>query len=443
MEKDHDTVPLTPDPEPARRTFLRRFLVQVVLLVAVFAAAGFTSMYLRTEALLEERSLAEARSTVDLIIAVRQWNTDYGGVWVVKRPGVETNPFLRKIGIKADLKTTDGRVLTLRNHAIMTAEIGDLLTDRLGLTLRLTGLRPLDPENVPSGWERTSLLAMEKGAREVWTADRAGPSPVLRYMRPLITRQSCLECHAQQGFKVGDIQGALSVTVPLTEEREALTVNAIWLVSSGVASVLLLLGLMYLLVRQMAIRLETAEASLVRMATIDELTSVWNRRHTLERLRAEIERARRTGGSLSVIMIDIDQFKRVNDLFGHASGDRVLAEVAGRVRRNLRPYDVIGRIGGEEFLVLAVEADLDDAAALAERIRAAVAEGPINYGGVSLEMTLSAGVSIVDPGEPDALDRALARADGALYESKANGRDRVTTRGMPLEGADEDETRPH
>ena len=442
MQKERNTVPSAPVLEPSRRTFLRRFLVQVVSLVAAFGAAGFTAMYLRTQFLLEERSLAQARSTVDLIVAVRQWNTDYGGAWVVKTPGVETNPFLRKVGVNADMTTTDGRVLTLRNHAIMTVEIGDLLAGRGGVTLRLTGLRPLDPENAPSAWERSALLAFEKGAREQWTADRVGASSVLRYMRPLSTRTGCLTCHAQQGFKVGDIQGAISVTAPLAAERNALAVNAIWLVSSGVATVLLLLGLMYLLVRKMAIRLETAESTLMRMAMTDELTSVWNQRHTLERLRVEIERARRTGMKLSVVMTDIDRFKAVNDRFGHASGDRVLIEVARRMSRTLRPYDVIGRVGGEEFLVLAPEADLDAGARLAERIRAAVAEGPIEHAGVSLNVTLSAGVSIIDPDEPDALDRALARADGALYESKANGRNRVTTRGMVMHEATREETSP-
>ena len=189
-------------------------------------------------------------------------------------------------------------------------------------------------------------------------------------MRPLSTRTGCLTCHAQQGFKVGDIQGAISVTAPLAAQRNALAIDAIWLVSSGVATVLLLLGLMSF-VRQMAIRMETAESTLMRMATTDELTSVWNLRHTLERLRVEIERARRTGSEFSVVMTDVDRFKAVNNRFGHASGNRVYIEVARRMSRTLRPYDVIGRVGGEEFLVLAPEADLDDGARLAERLRAA------------------------------------------------------------------------
>ena len=196
MQKERNTVPSAPVPEPARRTFLRRFLAQVVLLVAVFAVAGITAMYLRTQFLLEEGSLAQARSTADLVVAVREWNTEYGGAWVVKTPGVETNPFLRKIGVNADITATDGRVLTLRNHAVMTVEISDLFTGRGGMTLRLTGLRPLDPKNAPSAWERSALLAFEKGAREQWTADRGGAS-ALRYMRPLLTQTSCLTCHAQ------------------------------------------------------------------------------------------------------------------------------------------------------------------------------------------------------------------------------------------------------
>jgi diguanylate cyclase (GGDEF)-like protein len=416
----------TLEPGPARRTHLRGFLLQMAVVLAVFSAAALTAMFLRTQALLKDDVLAQSRSYVDPINAAREWNMNYGGAWVDKSTGAMTNPLLLKAGVTADIRTTEGRVLTLRNHAIMTDEIGGLLAGRGGVSLRLTGLRPLNPQNAPTAWERSSLIAFGRGVKERWTAEYDGPAPVFRYMRPLKTLPECLTCHKGQGFRVNDVHGALSVAVPLTAEVQTLRVNIIWLVTGGTASVALLLGVLYLVVGRMAGRLERAEASLMRLATTDSLTAVWNRRHTLEGLRKEVERAHRGNRSLAVVMADIDDVKRINDQFGHAAGDHVLAEIASRMSRTLRPYDILGRIGGEEFLVVAPEADLDGACALAERIRRAVSGRGIEYQSTVLGVSVSAGVTVVDPVEPEALDRALARADNALYESKRGGRDMVT-----------------
>lgn len=160
-------------------------------------------------------------------------------------------------------------------------------------------------------------------------------------------------------------------------------------------------------------------------ATTDPLTNVPNRAAFVERARRELERASRTGETLAVAMIDVDRFKSFNDRFGHQTGDRVLSAVAQAIQRSIRGSDLVGRYGGEEFVLLLVDAEERSAVAAVERVRAAIsAIGPPR---VPERVTVSAGV-IVHHGRFDraSLTGLVAAADAALYESKKAGRDRTT-----------------
>lgn len=170
-------------------------------------------------------------------------------------------------------------------------------------------------------------------------------------------------------------------------------------------------------------------ADLRRMLTRDHLTGVSNRAHFFEAAERELVRARRIAASLAVIVLDVDHFKRVNDGHGHAAGDAVLREVARRCEAELRPEDVFARIGGEEFVALVPGATLGDATVVAERLRLALAREPIDVGDVRMPVTASFGCSALD-GDPGAtLAALLESADGALYQAKRDGRNRVSTSG--------------
>ncbi len=163
----------------------------------------------------------------------------------------------------------------------------------------------------------------------------------------------------------------------------------------------------------------------------DSLTGVYNRRYIDRRLQEEVARARRQDYRLSCMYIDIDHFKRVNDSVGHQGGDEVLREVASRIKNELRLSDALGRFGGEEFVVLLIDADLDSAAQVAERIRANVAGLPIELpAGARLQVSVSVGVACLGPVAADcAIDvvahELIAHADAALYQAKGNGRNQV------------------
>ncbi|MFH1807122.1 MAG: diguanylate cyclase [Pseudomonadota bacterium] len=169
-------------------------------------------------------------------------------------------------------------------------------------------------------------------------------------------------------------------------------------------------------------KLLDAQEKLREQATHDTLTGIWNRGAIFATLEAELERAVRQQTPCSIVMIDLDHFKNVNDTHGHPIGDQVLVEAARRIRGSLRPYDVLGRYGGEEFLVVAPGCDQRSAGELAERIRSQFCATPIATSGPTLPLTLSAGVVALEAGERVELNRWLATADQALYQAKSNGR---------------------
>jgi diguanylate cyclase (GGDEF)-like protein/PAS domain S-box-containing protein len=172
------------------------------------------------------------------------------------------------------------------------------------------------------------------------------------------------------------------------------------------------------------------EERLRELAMQDELTGLYNRRHFLELAEAEVARVRRTGAPLSVAMLDIDHFKRVNDFFGHPAGDHVLRELARAMRETLRGSDVPARFGGEEFAVLLVDTTLEGALAVTERLRERVGRGEVALGhGRVARVTVSAGVAELGPTER--LESLLERVDQALYRAKAEGRDRIMSSAPP------------
>ena len=173
----------------------------------------------------------------------------------------------------------------------------------------------------------------------------------------------------------------------------------------------------------------TRERELERLAYYDELTGLPNRRSVLRQLEALLSRARRHGHALAVLMVDADHFKDVNDRHGHAAGDAALRFLAGGLRERLRAEDVIGRFGGEEFVIGLPDAGALGAAGVAEDVRAAVARRPITIAGEELALTVSVGWAAW---ADEDLGQLIARADGALYEAKAAGRNCV--RPPALEG---------
>jgi len=166
------------------------------------------------------------------------------------------------------------------------------------------------------------------------------------------------------------------------------------------------------------------EKDLRHLAQTDDLTGLNNRRWFFELAEQELRHTRRMGNPLGLCMLDIDHFKAVNDLYGHAAGDQVLKIVANLCRQELRASDIIGRFGGEEFVIALPDSDLDATCTTAERLRTRLAQFQLPGIFKGLSLTMTAGVTQISPAEAS-LEPALLRADHALYTGKSNGRNTV------------------
>ncbi len=172
---------------------------------------------------------------------------------------------------------------------------------------------------------------------------------------------------------------------------------------------------------RLTFELEKARAQLHYLATHDSLTTAYNRSYFLSRFEEEKQRAQKTDTALSVMMIDVDDFKSINDYYGHIGGDIALAAIAREIQGLLCPDDIFARYGGEEFIILLPETTLRQACEIAERIRSAIAATRISVQDETISVTVSIGISCVERGS---FSHMIDRADAALYEAKRNGRNR-------------------
>jgi diguanylate cyclase (GGDEF)-like protein len=185
---------------------------------------------------------------------------------------------------------------------------------------------------------------------------------------------------------------------------------------------------------QVSIALENARlfSEIQRLVVTDDLTQLYNRRGILEVSKYEFDRAKRYNRPLSVLLVDVDHFKSINDLYGHPSGDLVLYELGKILKSQIRSVDKIGRLGGEEFVILLPETSINFACQVAERLRLVVEkaglQAPPNE--QSIHVTLSIGVAALTPDDPD-LYALIGAADQAMYRAKDSGRNRVLVSERP------------
>ncbi|MBE0625571.1 MAG: PAS domain S-box protein [Burkholderiales bacterium] len=182
-----------------------------------FAAWSYWQLYTATV----EIARASAYESLSKDLVYRRWATLHGGVYVPVTPETPPNPDLADVP-ERDISTPSGKKLTLINPAYMTRQVHQLAKKDFGSRGHITSLKPIRPENVPDEWEKHALQAFERGAKEVSSLEPIGDQTYMRFMRPLFAEAGCLKCHAKQGYKIGDIRGGLSVSVPWSDYRQAL-----------------------------------------------------------------------------------------------------------------------------------------------------------------------------------------------------------------------------
>ncbi len=408
------------------RKIFRTFIVSLISSILLCFFGVFLGIAIRSNALIRETLLAQARSQLNGIVLTRQWNADYGGVFAEKKPGTESNRFLHD----PDITTIDGRIYTKKNPALMTREIS-IYAERDGLfKFHMTGLHPLNPENEPDEYERRSLASFGQGALETHTTEKLKGGSVFRYMAPLEAEESCLQCHAEQGYKVGDILGGISVSFSVSKIERAMRINLIVILVLALvigASLLAIILYFFNILRRKLIRIQE---ELRKAAITDALTNLHNRRYVLSRFEEEFVKAKRLDGQLCCSILDIDDFKTINDSYGHLVGDAVIREIGNILRESIRLYDVTGRYGGEEFIILFPGIGIENAFVICDRIRmqiekrVAQAVPEIHFG---TSVTVSFGIS-ANMHSDARIEDMLQRADEALYAAKSSGKNRCGIR---------------
>jgi len=396
----------------------KRYILIIVLLwiVSIFVSLSWNLVQIKKSAEIEHLKTAEA--FVQQVLITRAWNASHAGIYLRVSDTLQPNPFLQVSN--RDIVATGGLQLTLVNPAFMTRMISELANEQGDVKFHMTSLKPINPQNKPSVWERAGLLAFENNqTQEYYDAGKVNGVKSFSYMAPLVTNKSCLQCHEKQGYKEGDIRGGVSVTFPITQKNNgALIISHLLMLCAGV---LVLAGF--------GNRIVKLTDSLKKQSNIDGLTQIANRRFFDQTLHREWLRSRRLKSPLSLIMCDIDYFKLYNDTYGHQEGDKCLKKVAQALQDVAkRPTDLAARYGGEEFVIILPETPSEGATVVAEQVREAVESLKIQHSSSDIAeyVTISLGIATRTLTQVSAENELIENADKALYASKENGRNIFT-----------------
>lgn len=194
---------------------IKRYVLILGSAWTLLVITSFAWTYTQQKNTILEIARSEARIAFQKDSLYRKWGAKHGGVYVPVTPQTQPNPYLPK-SLERDITTPSGKMLTLVNPAYMTRQVFELAAEGEDIVRgHITSLTPIRPENAPDAWERTALSEFEKGVKEVSEATVIDGQSYLRLMRPFVTEQPCMKCHADQGYKVGEIRGGISVSIPL------------------------------------------------------------------------------------------------------------------------------------------------------------------------------------------------------------------------------------
>lgn len=311
------------------------------------------------------------------------------------------------------------------------------MVDRI--ELRLISTNPDHQRNFASPDEAEAVKAFRWGAEEFFLRRQDGKSTRFLYMVPVRTSPGCGECHPGQRNIADRIAGAVSASFDITAmERKILfqgflTTMAILAATAGSLALLL-----HILRVQKAV--PKAYDAIKTLSTIDQPTRLLNRRNFFKRAQAEWERLVKERLAGSMVIVDIDHFKRINHKYGYPAGDEVLKQVADILREHTRKSDIVGRYGGEEFVLLLPETNIAQARRLAEKLREMLATSTLTLpNSHPVRLTASIGVAGLvlskSPGERQTLDGWFACADEAVHEATRNGGDQVAVHQSAETGA--------
>lgn len=282
----------------------RTFFVSMILVILLFVSALFTGIYINSYRAVELELLTRAQSLFYSITLVRQWSSNYNGVYVEKTPGVISNPYLKN----PDIQGTDGKIYTKKNPALMTREISELSQDNEALSFHIMSLNPLNPDNQADAFERQALKSfVAANTNEVFTKIKINGANYYRYIAPLYTEKSCLTCHSNS--QEGEVRGGISVSFNIDKAEYSIKVTRYMIIVSFLLTLMAFMAIVYRLVNSLRNKLRVAEEQLLELALTDELTGLRNRRFAIARLVEEFERSLRNKRPISCALFDLDFFQ--------------------------------------------------------------------------------------------------------------------------------------
>lgn len=351
---------------------------------------------------------------------LRRWIGGHGGVYVEKGDDIDSNPQLAHIPDR-DIDTPGGRQLTLLNSPTILRKLLTEFESNTKDQIRLVAYKPINPLGALDPWERASLDNLQTGLKEIKEQVIDDDRRLFRMMYPIKRQKKCNRCHNFSMEGKNEVVGGLSIVVDRvhTDLVFETLVNRIKGAYFGIwCAGILGLFLFDIVAKKMLQRIEFTSSH-------DALTKLKNRGTIEQSLHDCIRIAQRYNQEFSILLLDIDYFKQVNDSYGHSVGDKALQVIGQTLKESIRNTDIAGRFGGEEFLILAPNSGEESAMFLAHRILEAIRNVEFQVGPEKLvQITASIGVTCLSS-ERDDGDSMLIYVDEALYKAKNEGRNRV------------------
>ncbi|HIJ78585.1 MAG: ATP-binding protein [Desulfobulbaceae bacterium] len=227
-----------------------KFIILIGLVVVVSYGITFYRTSQFQHELVLSQAARQARMLHKQVLMTRKWVADHNGLFFLRKPGVDPNPFLAE----PEVRDQAGRSYVKRNPAMVTRELSEYASDEGFCRYRVTTLLPINPLNEPDAWERQSLLRFEQGVDEVIEVTKDEKGSALRYIAPLYVEEACLECHAHQGYKTGDVRGGLSVTIPVDWVFENIAQNNRMLLYIALGTIVIVGASIYLMLDWLVVR---------------------------------------------------------------------------------------------------------------------------------------------------------------------------------------------
>ncbi len=421
------TLPIKPT-EHVR--IVRQFFLCLALIIVIYVLVLYILVFKLDEKLVMSQVWVDASRLAESLAVQWNWALSYGEVYVPE-PQIRTNGEAREAEAGSSGESTvqsattseepqEGIKYAPRNHVEVALENAELARAGGKFAFDIVSSLPGSDLAPKDEWSRSALkeISLRKSKR-FGEVHKDGEIPHFSYIQGIKADVSCLRCHRGDGFTPGSVVGGFTIDIPITAEFQSIRSSKMAVATLYGGSLGVILFVISLLVLSLSSQLKSAYYHIEQIAREDTLTRLPNRRAFYEFAQIQVSLARRHGWPLCIIMADIDNFKAVNDRFGHKAGDKALTNLSKIIRENIRASDIPCRWGGEEFVIALVNTVEENGAIVAERLRKLFKEMRLE----PLDISISCSFGITGLRADETIDEAIARADSTMFEVKREGGD--------------------